>query len=309
MARLFNGSKAGNPEGLSRMKKLIKSVLRSAGLELRRVQPGRNDTMASALLKWAVSTEVSTVIDVGASNGCWTRLALKGWPNAQYLLVEAQRGPHEEGLTTLASENLRVQYVIAAAGPQNGTIFFDASDPFGGVASEVFTDGISVPVLALDNEVEKRNLRGPFLLKLDTHGFEVPILRGAPRILAESSLLVIESYNFDISPECLRFPQFCNHMEDLGFRCIDICDVLRRPGDGCLWQFDVFFVPKTRFEFTQNTYNTEAQMIAAVEQLGAGRAADEVAREFGVGRDTIHAWKAKYEKYRSKLGQRGRDPA
>ncbi len=147
--------------------------------------------------------------------------------------------------------------------------------------------------MALDNEIKKRCLRGPFLLKLDTHGFEVPILRGASRILAESSLVVIESYNFDISPECLRFPQFCNHMEDLGFRCIDICDVLRRPGDGCLWQFDVFFVPKTRSEFRQNTYNTEAQMIAAVEQLGAGRAADEVAREFGVGTDTVYAWKAK----------------
>ncbi len=74
------------------MKKLIKSVLRSAGFELRRVQSGRSDTMASTLLKWAVSTEVTTVIDVGASNGSWTRLALKGWPNAQYLLVEAQQG-------------------------------------------------------------------------------------------------------------------------------------------------------------------------------------------------------------------------
>jgi FkbM family methyltransferase len=255
--------------------------------------------MASTLIKWAASTELNTIIDVGASNGCWARLALEGWPKAQYLLVEAQRGPHEKGLATLAAENPLVQYVIAAAGPQNGTIFFDASDPFGGVASEAFTEGMSVPVVALDDEIKKRNLSGPFLLKLDTHGFEVPILRGASRILAETSLLVIESYNFDISPECLRFPQFCKYMEDIGFRCIDICDVLRRPGDGCLWQFDVFFAPKTRYEFAQNTYNSEAQMIVAVEQLGAGRAADELARECGVGIETIYAWKAKYERHRS----------
>jgi FkbM family methyltransferase len=255
--------------------------------------------MASTLLKWAASTEVNTIIDVGASNGCWTRLALKAWPNAQYLLVEAQPGPHEQELARLATENPQVQYVIAAAGPQDGTIFFDGSDPFGGVASEAFLDGISVPVVALDNEIRTRKLRGPFLLKLDTHGFEVPILRGASRILAESSLLVIESYNFDISPECLRFPQFCRHLEDIGFRCIDICDVLRRPGDGCLWQFDMFFAPKTRSEFGQNTYNTEAQMVAAVEQLGAGRAADDVAREYGVATDTLYAWKAKCGRHRS----------
>jgi FkbM family methyltransferase len=265
--------------------------------------------MASTLLKWAASSEVSTVIDVGASNGSWTRLAMKGWPNAQYLLVEAQRGPHEQGLITLACENPQVQYVIAAAGPKNGTIYFDASDPFGGVASEAFTDGVSVPVVALDDEIRNRNLRGPFLLKLDTHGFEIPILRGASRILSNCSLLVIESYNFDISPECLRFPQFCAYMEGFGFRCIDICDVLRRPGDGCLWQFDVFFAPLTRSEFMQNTYNTEEQMIAAVNLLEAGRAADELARECGVGRETLYAWKAKYGGNRPESSQMVRPSA
>ena len=73
----------------------------------------------------------------------------------------------------------------------------------------------------------------------------------------------------------------------------------RRPGDGCLWQFDMFFAPKTRSEFEQNTYNTEAQMVAAVEQLGAGRAADEIARECGVGTDTLYAWQAKCGRHRS----------
>ena len=255
----MNGAKSENPKGLNPMKALIKSALRSMGVEVRRAQheqPGRAGTMASTLVKWAVSTEVNTVIDVGASNGSWTRLALKGWPKAQYLLVEAQREPHEQELMTLASENSQIQYVFAAAGPRNGTTYFDASDPFGGVASVQPTDGdcISVPVVSLDDEIENRHLQGPFLLKLDTHGFEVPILRGATHILPECSLLVIESYNFDISPDCLRFPQFCAHLEDLGFRCIDICDVLRRPGDGCLWQFDLFFAPTTRSEFKQNAY-------------------------------------------------------
>lgn len=231
----------GNPRFLSPLKRLIKSAFRSIGIEVRRAQHEQADPMTTTLLKWAATTEVNTVIDVGASNGSWTRLALMGWPNAQYFLVEAQREPHEQALINLASENPQIQYVIAAAGPRNGTIYFDASDPLGGLASETPTDGvcIPVPVVALDDEVRNRRLRGPFLLKLDTHGFEVPILRGAKRILTESSLLVIESYNFDIAPECLRFPQFCTHLEGLGFRCIDICDVRHRPGDGCFWQFDL----------------------------------------------------------------------
>ena len=254
--------------------------------------------MAAALVKWAASTKVSTVVDVGASNGCWTRLALKGWPNAQYLLVEAQKEPHELGLLDLAVECPNVQYIIAAAGPRNGMIYFDANDPFGGVASESPTDGecISVPVIALDEEVRSRSLCGPFLLKFDTHGFEVPILRGAEHLLYDCSFLVIECYNFDIAPECLRFPQFCAYLERLGFRCVDICDVLRRPGDGFLWQFDLFFARIDRPEFKQNFYNTETEMIEAFKKLEAGQAPLAVALEYGVGEDTVLAWASKRRK-------------
>ena len=40
--------------------------------------------------------------------------------------------------------------------------------------------------------------------------------------------------------------------------------------------------------------HTEAQMIAALKQVEAGRTADDVARECGVSKHTIYAWKAKY---------------
>ena len=40
--------------------------------------------------------------------------------------------------------------------------------------------------------------------------------------------------------------------------------------------------------------HTEAQMIAAVKQLEAGRKAEDVAREVGVSTHTIYAWKSKY---------------
>jgi putative transposase len=39
--------------------------------------------------------------------------------------------------------------------------------------------------------------------------------------------------------------------------------------------------------------HTEAQIIGAVKQVEAGRKADEVAREMGVSKHTIYAWKQK----------------
>ena len=40
--------------------------------------------------------------------------------------------------------------------------------------------------------------------------------------------------------------------------------------------------------------HTEAQIIGAVKQVEAGRKAEEVAREVGVSKHTIYAWKQTY---------------
>ncbi len=40
--------------------------------------------------------------------------------------------------------------------------------------------------------------------------------------------------------------------------------------------------------------HTEAEMIGALKEMEAGRKAEDVAREVGVSKHTIYAWKAKY---------------
>jgi len=40
--------------------------------------------------------------------------------------------------------------------------------------------------------------------------------------------------------------------------------------------------------------HTEAQIISALKQVEAGRAVEDVAREYGVSKYSIYAWKSKY---------------
>ena len=40
--------------------------------------------------------------------------------------------------------------------------------------------------------------------------------------------------------------------------------------------------------------HTEAQIVAALKQVDAGRKAEDVAREVGVSKHTLYSWKAKY---------------
>lgn len=209
-----------------------------------------NSTRAGLARAAGRGTPVSTVIDVGASDGRWSTMAATVFPAARFLLVEAQPS-HAAALRELTSRDRRFTTALVAAGPRDGTIHFDASDPFGGVASErsTGTSDLLVPMRTLDSLVAEHGLAGPFLVKLDTHGFETAILSGAAATLCRASLLVIEVYNFKLVPDdpgCLRFHELCGWLEARGFRCVDICEVSRRAGDQVLWQMDMLFEPASR---------------------------------------------------------------
>lgn len=200
--------------------------------------------------------EVKSVIDVGASNGSWSIIIRNKFPNASFFLVEAQR-LHEPALKKLKIVYAGLfDYVICAAGDREGEIYFDSSDPFGGSASHVPLDKNyqPMPVKTIDGMMKEKGLIPPFLLKLDTHGFEVPIFEGARETLRRTELIIVETYNFELTPTTLRFHQICAWLEESGFRCIDLCEPMHRPGDGAFWQVDLFFVPASNRVFASNCY-------------------------------------------------------
>lgn len=198
---------------------------------------------------------VGTVIDVGASDGRWSLVAARHFPEARFLLVEAQAG-HEPALRELKRKDGRFDYVIAAASDACGSVHFEGGDLFGGVASHAPDPGnarmIRVPAVTVDALVRDRRLAPPFLLKLDTHGFEVPILEGAAAVLRDAHSVIVETYNFHVAQDSLLFWEMCGYMQTKGFRCIDLCEPLFRPRDGALWQFDLHFAPSGRPDFASN---------------------------------------------------------
>jgi hypothetical protein len=75
--------------------------------------------------------EVRSVIDVGASTGTWTLECQRFFPEAAYLLIEAQQA-HAAALSALRRRQKRLDYVIAAAGATGGETYFDATNLYGG---------------------------------------------------------------------------------------------------------------------------------------------------------------------------------
>lgn len=203
----------------------------------------------------ARGVRVGTVIDIGASNGMWSRDAMRVFPAARYLLIEAQ-DVHKPALDDFVRSHPCATYVLKAASERPGNIFFDADAPFSGQAATESAPGlVSIPATAIDAEIVARQLPGPYLIKFDVHGFEMPILRGASKALAEASVIVMECYNFKIAPESMLFADACKFFESHGFRVADISEPLWRPGDRTFWQMDIFFVRADRPEFLSNSYS------------------------------------------------------
>ena len=213
-----------------------------------------------AALERRKNIPIGTIINVGASDGRWTRMAMGVWPTAANLLIEANP-IHEPALQEFwrrHSPNRPAMHIAMAVASDGagGQIHFDGRDPWGGAASKSPAEGSkSVLSTTVDLEVQRAHLPGPYLLKLDTHGHERFILDGARETLQQTDLLVLEVYNFRLSPGCLRFWEMCDCLAPLGFRPIDLVDPMWRPCDGVLWQCDMFFARETRPEFRSRKYD------------------------------------------------------
>lgn len=252
------------------MKKLIHSFFGVFGLEVRRKAPLPKTvpvpakkvpavfSMEAGLLRARdkMGVNADTIIDLGAAQGLWTRKAQEVWPEATYLLFEPLEERKAE-LEEFARSNPRVQPVFAAAGDSEGEVAFVVSDDLDG--SGVFDaqkqgGSRNVKLVTIDAELARRNLSGKCILKFDTHGFEVPILKGAVHTLAKTELVIMECYGFRIAESALLFPDMCRHMESFGFRLADVVEVERRPGDQAFWQCDAFFLRADHPLFKSNKY-------------------------------------------------------
>ena len=242
-------------ESLSgRARRAVNQMLRPLGLHLARSE--RAFEMEGLLARAAArGIAPQTWIDVGASDGSWSLGARRHFPAARFLLFE----PLAERQSALAALHARHGFAIvpAAAGAAPGTVGFsiDPALDGSGIAPADAAAARSVPVETIDRAVAACGLAGPYAIKLDTHGYESAVLDGAAQTLAHTEFLVIEAYNFTLVPGCLRFPELCGRLEALGFRCCDLADPMRRPGDGVLWQMDLAFARRSHPIFQSNAYD------------------------------------------------------
>ncbi|MGE3309543.1 MAG: FkbM family methyltransferase [Limisphaerales bacterium] len=223
---------------------------------IRRVYERDPHSIQAALKRLQASgSEFGSILDVGAAVGAWTEWALVYFPNSRYLLFEPVV-ENEARLAALKRDFPNMDYSLAAAGDVLGEARMQITENLTGstITADQDPDARSIRLTTLDDEVRAKGLQPPFLVKLDTHGYEVPILQGARETLRNTEVLIVEVYNFNFSPTVRRFAEMVQLIESQGFRVFDAIEPIRRPGDEAFWQMDLLFRRETAPGFRRSTY-------------------------------------------------------
>ncbi len=239
---------------LRRLNKLLsKAGYRFDKIERMRSKPNDNSMELALLRINQLGLQPTKVVDVGAAKGSWTKLAMKYWPDSQYVLFE----PLVEQIEMIPPDiksSPNCEIVQAVASNKNGVELLtiaddmDGSGLYGGVGKNVR----EVPEVILDDFISEHD--HSIILKLDTHGFEIPIFEGANKMFACTEAIIVEVYGFYVSPQAKLFHQVSEYLFQHGFRLFDVVDVMRRKKDNAFWQADAIFLRSDNHVFQNNTY-------------------------------------------------------
>ena len=143
----------------------------------------------SKKINYLKELNIKNVIDVGVATG--TKELLYNFPNAYYHLIEPNPTFHEYIYKNLLKKFKGKLYKIAA-GNKSGTFeFYDFGATSGFLKRQDYkiTKKIKVKLDKLDNIIKPKKKT---LLKIDTEGYELEVLKGANKILNIADYCIIE---------------------------------------------------------------------------------------------------------------------
>lgn len=204
------------------------------------VHLGKPDVRFSLLQLRGFGFMPRQVLDVGAYEGEWARVCLDVWPDASVLCIEPQQAP-QLALTELARQhmpNVVVRQGLLGAYDNDAIPFAEL-----GTGSSVFAsaEGLATrPMSRIDSLVDG-GLAPPDLVKIDVQGFELQVLAGFERYLAQCEVLQLELSLLPIVAGGALLHEVVDYLRARGFLMYDVDELIRSPSDGAVWQIDALF--------------------------------------------------------------------
>jgi FkbM family methyltransferase len=222
--------------------------------EVRRKE-GARDLYRLLNKPWLRPESIGTVLDVGANEGQFIKVARVLFPKASILAFEPNPRLTRSLQTLLTAEGNGAVLPIACgrestAMPLHLTEFSPANSLLQPATHRVpdfpsleAEDTVEVKVERLDDAVRASSLaHAPYLLKIDVQGFEWEVLQGAIGILPDVMVIICEVNAVALYAKQAGFEQIYGFLYEHNFRLVDLGEPIRARGTGEVLYFDVAFL-------------------------------------------------------------------
>lgn len=217
---------------LGLVKSSVKSLLRTLGYDVHKIQAGRDPF--HDMRRWTGQRQAPVAFDVGANMGQTIDCLLAIMPEAEIHAFE----PGQEAFRKLqekcsAMPNVLLNRVALGAAPGTAE-FVENTDSTMSSFLEPGTAGwgeikrrVQVPVTTVDQYCDERQIGSIDILKSDTQGFDLEVIRGANRLLFEHRirLIYLEIIFSEMYRGLPRADEILRFLSDRGFVLIALYDL------------------------------------------------------------------------------------
>lgn len=198
--------------------------------------------------------DIRTVIDVGANEGQFATLAHRLCPNATIVAFEPIPACHPELNRVLAAIPGATLFPVALGDSatrawMNRSRFTPCSSLLAGTENlgedypdAAVIDKMEVQIARLDDILDAEALEPDVLIKLDVQGFEIPVIRGGPRVFSKACIVVTEVCFFrKLYANQPLFDDVYREIYDHGFQYRGNAEQMSRTSDGRIVEADAIF--------------------------------------------------------------------
>jgi FkbM family methyltransferase len=183
-------------------------------------------------------------LDIGAYDGQWTLTFRQEFPACRMMMIEGMESKAERLRQVRDASGGAIDFRIAILGARHGEpvrwIEMDSGSSALEEHSAYPRDVKERTLTTLDELLGEGAPRVDFI-KLDVQGYELEVLRGATRAMAQAQAIYLEVSLVPVNLGCPLIDEVMQFMTGQGFRLLDFCSQNRRK-DGILWQTDLMFV-------------------------------------------------------------------
>jgi len=192
-----------------------------------------------------------TVLDIGAYHGTWTAMCKEVYPDAMYYLYEGIEYTELDRYRSIPKTrvfsgtilNDRETDIVWYQQKNTGDSMFRENTHFFDQCEKVIRSTTTLDRHLIEQQGIEPLVMGKVLIKIDTQGSEIPILKGGTRVIEHADFILLEVPFFgEYNKGVPGFRAHLEFMETIGFIPFDLVE--RHEMKGYNVQVDILFIRK-----------------------------------------------------------------